>query len=76
MMYALHQCAHFSADHHQEHGEAIVYLVRYLLKTFYLRIKFALDQTEGFECYVDADFCEHRLHFPPLKLNMLLCLFL
>ena len=41
----------------QEHGEAIVYLVRYCLKTHHSGIKFATDQTKGFEFNVDADFC-------------------
>lgn len=55
----LYQCADFSTDFH---GEDIVYLVRYLPKTCHLGtchlgIMSALDQTKGFEWYVDADFC-------------------
>ena len=53
----MHQCAHFSSNPYQEHGKAIVYLVRYLLKTCHLGLNFAPDQTKGFKCYVDADFC-------------------
>ena len=36
-----------------------MYLVRYLLKTHYLGIKFAPNQTKGFKGYVDADFCKN-----------------
>ena len=57
IIYAIHQCACFSYDPCQKHGEAIMYLVRNLLKTHHLEIKFTTDQTKSFECYVDADFC-------------------
>ena len=57
IIYDMHQCAHFSSDPCQEHQEAIVYLVMYLLKTRHLGLKFAPDKTKGFECYVDEDFC-------------------
>ena len=57
IIYAMHRCACFSYNPCQEHGEAIVYLVKCLLKTHHLGIKFAPNQTKGFECYVDADFC-------------------
>eukprot|EP00804_Cyclotella_cryptica_P009460 CCRYP_017777-RE/>CCRYP_017777-RE protein AED:0.44 eAED:0.44 QI:0/-1/0/1/-1/0/1/0/50 len=32
-MYAVHQVAKYSADPRQEHGEAIVYIVKYLKAT-------------------------------------------
>jgi hypothetical protein len=54
--YATHQIAKYSADPRQPHGEAILYLVRYLKKTRDLGLKFNPDSTKGFECYCDADF--------------------
>ena len=56
IMYATHQIAKYSADPRVEHGEAIVYLVRYLRKTREIGLKFKPDSTYGFECYCDADF--------------------
>ena len=57
-----HQCACFSADPCHEHGEDIVFLVRYLLKTCHLGIKFAPNQTKSLEYYVDADFCRNWIN--------------
>eukprot|EP00956_Cyclotella_meneghiniana_P030555 scaffold77192_cov37-Cyclotella_meneghiniana.AAC.9 len=54
IMYAVHQIA--SADPRKEHGEAILYLVRYLKKTRHLGLKFKPDESKGFDCYCDADF--------------------
>ena len=54
--YATHQIAKYSADPRQSHGEAILYLVRYLKKTRDLGLKFKPDPSKGFECYCDADF--------------------
>ena len=54
--YATHQIAKYSADPRQPHGDAILYLVRYLKKTRDLGLKFKPDPTKGFECYCDADF--------------------
>ena len=51
--------AHFSSDLCQKPGEAIVHLVSSLLKTHHLGLKFAPNQTKGFECFVKADFCEN-----------------
>jgi hypothetical protein len=56
IMYATHQIANYSSDPRKEHGEAIVYLVRYLKGTRHLGLKFKVNLTKGFECYVDADF--------------------
>eukprot|EP01082_Thalassiosira_pseudonana_P014670 g13359.t1 g13359 contig8:485418-487020(-) len=56
IMYATHQIAKYSSDPRKEHGEAIIYLVRYLKGTRHLGLKFKVDRTKGFECYVDADF--------------------
>jgi hypothetical protein len=44
------------SDPRQSHGEAILYLVRYLKKTCNLGLKFKPDPKKGFECYCDADF--------------------
>ncbi len=56
IMYATHQVAKYSSDPRQSHGEAILYLVRYLKKTRDLGLKFTPDPTKGFECYCDSDF--------------------
>ncbi|KAL7475903.1 hypothetical protein ACHAW6_001799, partial [Cyclotella cf. meneghiniana] len=50
IMYATHQIAK------REHGEAIIFLVRYLIKTYDLGLKFKPDPSRGFECYCDTDF--------------------
>ena len=55
-MYATHQVAKYSSDPREPHGEAILYLVRYLKKTRDLGIRFKPDPKKGFECYCDADF--------------------
>jgi hypothetical protein len=55
-MYAMHQIAKYSSDPRQSHGEAILYLARYLKKTRVLGPKFKLDSKKGFECYCDAGF--------------------
>ena len=56
IMYATHQIAKYSADPREPHGEAILYLVRYLKKTRDIGIKFKPDPAKGFDCYCDADF--------------------
>ncbi len=56
IMYATHQIAKYSSDPRQSHGEAILYLIRYLKKTRDLGLRFKPDSTKGFECYCDADF--------------------
>ncbi len=56
IMYATHQVAKYSSDPRQSHGEAILYLVRYLKKTRDIGLKFTPDPTKGFECYCDSDF--------------------
>jgi hypothetical protein len=55
-MYAMHQIAKYSSDPRQSHGEAILYLVRYLKKMRNLGLKFKPDSKKGFECYCDAEF--------------------
>jgi hypothetical protein len=66
-MYAMHQIAKYSSDPRQSHGEAILYLVRYLKKTRDLRLKFKPDPKKGFDCYCDADFSGNwNKEFTPL----------
>jgi hypothetical protein len=50
IMYATHQAAKYSPDPRQSHGEAILYLVRYLKKTRDIGLKFTPDPTKGFKC--------------------------
>jgi hypothetical protein len=56
IMYATHQIAKYSSDPRKPHGEAILYLVRYLKKTRDYGLKFKPDPGKGFKCYCDADF--------------------
>ncbi len=56
IMYATHWIAKYSSDPRKSHGEAILYLVRYLKKTHDLGLHFKPDPSKGFECYCDADF--------------------
>jgi hypothetical protein len=56
ILFATHQIAKYSSDPRREHGEAIIYLVRYLKKTRHIGLKFKPDPSRGFECYCDADF--------------------
>jgi hypothetical protein len=56
ILFAVHQIAKYTSDPRLEHGEAIVYLVRYLKKTRDLGLRFKPDPSQGFECYCDADF--------------------
>jgi hypothetical protein len=55
-MYATHQLAKYSSNPHEPHGEAALYLVRYLKKSCDIGIRFWPDPEKGFECYCDADF--------------------
>ncbi len=56
IMYATHQIAKYSADPRKEHGEAILYLVKYLKRTKNLGLKFKPNPKQGFDCFCDADF--------------------
>jgi hypothetical protein len=56
IMYAMHQIAKYSSDPGQTHGEAILYLIRYLKKTRDLGLKFKPNPDKGFEGYCNADF--------------------
>eukprot|EP00804_Cyclotella_cryptica_P023589 CCRYP_011926-RA/>CCRYP_011926-RA protein AED:0.24 eAED:0.24 QI:0/-1/0/1/-1/1/1/0/157 len=55
-MYAVHQVAKYSDDPRQEHGEAIVYIMKYLKATRHIGLRFKPDASKGFQCYCDADF--------------------
>jgi hypothetical protein len=54
-MYATHQIAKYALDPRKTHGEAILYLVRYLMKSRDLGIHFKPDPSKGFKCYCNAD---------------------
>lgn len=56
IMYATHQIAKYSADPCKEHGEAIVYLVKYLQRTCNLGLRFKPNPRNSFDCCCDADF--------------------
>ena len=55
-MYAVHQVAKYSADPRQEHGEAIVYIVKYLKAMHHIGLCFKPDLSKGFQHYCDANF--------------------
>jgi hypothetical protein len=55
-MYATHQIAKYASDPRKTHGEAILYLVGYLMKSQDLGICFKPNSSKGFECYCNADF--------------------
>ncbi|KAL7482123.1 hypothetical protein ACHAW6_007809 [Cyclotella cf. meneghiniana] len=48
--------AKYSFDPKQEHDQAIIYIVWYLIKTCDLGLHFKLDALKGFYCYADTDF--------------------
>jgi hypothetical protein len=56
IMYATHQIAKYSSDPRTSHGEAVIYLIRYLKKTRDLGLRFKPDPSKGCECYCDADY--------------------
>ncbi|KAL7460275.1 hypothetical protein ACHAXS_000738 [Conticribra weissflogii] len=55
IMYSTHQIAKYSNDPHK-HGEAILYLVKYLKQTKNLGLKFKPNPKQGFDCFCDEDF--------------------
>jgi hypothetical protein len=56
IMYAVHQIAKFSADPREPHGDAILYLTRYLKKTCDIGVRFNPNPEKGFKCHCHADF--------------------
>ncbi len=55
IMYTTHQIAKYSNDPHK-HGEAILYLVKYLKQTKNLGLKFKPNPKQGFDWFYVADF--------------------
>ena len=55
-MYATHQISKYSSDQRMPHGKAIIYLVRYLMRSRDVGIRFSPNPNKGFECYCDAKF--------------------
>ncbi|KAL7475408.1 hypothetical protein ACHAW6_001324 [Cyclotella cf. meneghiniana] len=56
ILYATHMAAKYASNPRKEHGEAIMYIVRYLIKTRNVGLHFKPDSSKGFYCYADADF--------------------
>lgn len=54
--YITHQCARFASDPKDEHGQAIRWLVRYLIGTKDKGMTFVAQPDLGLEVFVDADF--------------------
>ena len=54
--YAVHQCARFSSDPKQQHGDAIKWLCRYLAGTKDKGLILKPDNSASFQVYVDSDF--------------------
>jgi hypothetical protein len=66
IVYATHQLAKHSSDPREPHGEAVLYLIRYLKKTCDLGTRFKPDRDKGFECYCDADYSGNwKKHLAP-----------
>ena len=60
IVYAFHQVAKYTAAPRMEHGEAIIYIVRYLKGTRHVGFRFRPDPSKGFQCYCDTDFAGNR----------------
>ena len=54
--YAVHQCAHFSADPKQSHADAVKRIGRFLKGTPHEGITLRTDTQQRIQCWVDADF--------------------
>ena len=55
----VHQVAKFYPDCRKEHGEAVVFIFKYLQVTRYIRLWFKPDTMKDFQCFCDADFVEN-----------------
>jgi hypothetical protein len=55
-LYAVHQCARFSADPRLSHERAVKRIIRYLKGTKDQGIILTPNKEKGIQCYVDADF--------------------
>ncbi|KAL7475205.1 hypothetical protein ACHAW6_001131, partial [Cyclotella cf. meneghiniana] len=56
ILYATHRIAKYSSNPRQENSQAIIYIIRYLIKTWDLGLHFKPDPSKGFYCYADVDF--------------------
>jgi hypothetical protein len=56
IMYVTHQLAKYSSNPREPHGDAALYLIRYLKTTCDIGLRFTPDPDKGFECYCDAAF--------------------
>ena len=56
IMYAVHQISKYPADPRLPHGVVIIYLIRYLMRTQDVGIRYSPNPRKGFECYCDANF--------------------
>ena len=56
IVYMVHQVPKYSSDPRKEHGEAIIYISKYLNATRHLGLHFKPDPRKGFQCYCNADF--------------------
>jgi hypothetical protein len=56
IQFAVHQVARFTHSPKKSHGQALKRIIRYLIKTRDMGIRFVPDFKEGLNCYVDADF--------------------
>ena len=56
ILYAKHQCAIFAADPSKEHGEAIIWMGKYLHTTKDKGMIYTPKKSQGLRVYVDAEF--------------------
>jgi hypothetical protein len=69
IVYYTHQLAKYSSNPREPHGEAVLYLIHYLKKTWGLGTHFKHDQDKGSDYYCNADFSgnlnKHLASFDP-----------
>ena len=56
ILFSVHQCAKYSIDPNKFHEEAVKRIGHYLKKTKDKSLVFTPDESNGLECYVNADF--------------------
>ncbi|KAL7481129.1 hypothetical protein ACHAW6_006810 [Cyclotella cf. meneghiniana] len=56
IQYTTHMVAKYSSNPKQEHGQAISYIVRYLIKSCNLGLHFNLDASKSIYCYAVTDY--------------------
>ena len=56
IVYKVHQVAKYSSDPRNKHGEAIIYINKYLKAMRHVGLCFKPDPIKGFQCYCDTDF--------------------